>query len=310
MSSGCVAITGANGLVGRSLCAHFLACGWTVRALVRRPEATPPGLSAASVHVCDLPDEVDLSGLRDCSAIVHCAYATRHVSPSEASRVNISGTQRLLEAAAEVGRPPLVFVSSVSARRDALSFYGRSKYAVEGLLNPARDLAVRPGLVLAAHAASGLFPRMMGWVRRGGLVPLVDGGHQIVQTVLVADLADAILRAVERRMTGCILVADPTGMELRALLQMAAAETGSKCRFFSVRSRPLVAALKLAEAARVPLPVSSENVLGLLTMRFQDPTPDLVRLGISIPCASDNLRRVFAELHRVSDRADGGPKSG
>ena len=36
-----VVVTGANGFIGRTLCAHLAACGWDVAAVVRSGTALP-----------------------------------------------------------------------------------------------------------------------------------------------------------------------------------------------------------------------------------------------------------------------------
>jgi nucleoside-diphosphate-sugar epimerase len=61
----------------------------------------------------------------------------------------VEGTKRLLEASRRAGVKTFLFVSSVAAAPDAPNQYARTKDAAEKLLDPARDLVVRPGTILA-----------------------------------------------------------------------------------------------------------------------------------------------------------------
>src|SRR5205823_9158668 len=149
MSARVAAVTGASGLIGRALSAHFAARGWEVRALVRDPAAFGPPPAGVRLGRCDLPDTLDETLLAGADAVLHAAYATRERDRERARRVNEDGTRRLLEASRRAGVPRFLFVSTVAAHPEAPNYYARSKYALESLCDPGRDLVVRPGLVLA-----------------------------------------------------------------------------------------------------------------------------------------------------------------
>jgi nucleoside-diphosphate-sugar epimerase len=206
---GTVAITGATGLLGGRLSTDFLRRGWRVRALSRRP--VPAGLcepSVVSFH-CDLPHSIDVRALRGADVLVHCAYATRSSDLRADWRVNVQGTRRLRACAREAGVRKFVFVSSVSARPNALSFYGRSKWELEHELDQRSDLTIRPGLIVAR--SGGLFRRMVDAMRRTAIIPAFGGGRQIAQTIHVDDLTTAFERAVRQDLSGVLIVAEPRG---------------------------------------------------------------------------------------------------
>src|SRR6185436_3184537 len=126
---------------------------------------------------------------------------------ARAARVNEEGTRRLLETSRRAGGPRFVFVSSVGAHRDAPNYYGRSKHAMEQLLDPARDLVVRPGTILAREGQS-IFLQMRDQARKTHVLPVFGGGKQPLQTAHVDDVCEAIARALERGVTGAINVAE------------------------------------------------------------------------------------------------------
>jgi nucleoside-diphosphate-sugar epimerase len=286
-----VAITGASGFVGRHLCRHFLARGCQVRGLVRDTRAGSALDPRVERFCCDLPGRIDVEAFREVAVLIHCAYTSRFVSPDQARRVNEEGTARVLALSRENGVGRFVFVSSTSAHPDARSYYGKSKLALEGRLDPARDLIVRPGLVLGPDG--GLFQRLVASLRRTGVLPLFGGGRQPVQTVHVDDLCVAVGRAIERGLTGTYVVAEPDGMPLRELLQLVARKLGRRAVALPLPAGPVLACLRVTEALRLPLPISSENVLGALSLRSQPSARDLDAIGVRLRGAAESLDQLL-----------------
>jgi nucleoside-diphosphate-sugar epimerase len=286
-----VAVTGASGFLGSSLCRALVAKGFEVRALVRDPArfAGPPGVRTAR---CDLPDGVDEAALAGASALVHCAYATREPDLARARRVNEEGTRRLLEASRRAGVPRRVFVSTVAASESAPSYYARSKHELEGLFDPASDAIVRPGLVIGKDG-HGLFQQLLDNMQRLGVVPLFGGGRQPLQTVHVDDVCQAIVRIVERGLGGAFNVAEPDPPTFAAFLRMLAERLGIRVRFVPLPFAPVLAAVRVIEALRLPFPLRSESLLGLKGLQQRPVADDLRRLGLRARPAAESLADVL-----------------
>jgi NADH dehydrogenase len=284
-------VTGASGLLGRHLCSDLARRGWRVRALVRDPASCPPVPPGASVGRCDLPDVLDEALLEGLDVLVHCAWATRVADTAKARIVNEDGTRRILAAARRAGVARFVFLSSIAAGPDAPSYYGRSKHAVEGLLDPDRDLIVRPGLVLAGQG-QGLFQQMRGIMRRLHVMPLFGGGEQPLQTIHVADLCEAMARALELDLTGTLNVAEPDPVPLSAFLRMLADRLEVRCLFLPLPFTPVLAGIRALEALRVPFPLSSESLLGLKALRRVPVAEDLRRLDLRVRTSAESLEEL------------------
>ncbi|MFZ2874731.1 MAG: NAD-dependent epimerase/dehydratase family protein [Phycisphaerales bacterium] len=296
MNPATIAITGASGLLGSALCARFASSGWRVHALSRtRPASLPPG---ATHHPCDLPATLDESAFDGVDAVIHAAYSTRSRSRSQERLTNIEGSARVL-AAARRAHARFVFVSSVSAHDAAQGFYGQSKLQVERTLDPARDLIIRPGLILSPHA--GLFARMRRTIRSTGLAPLFGGGHQLVQTIHLDDLTLAFQLALELDLTGTLTVCEPAGLTIRDLFFLTARIEHRPLRVVPLPFGPSILALRIAESLRLRLPVSSDNLLGLRSMRAVEPAESLRRLGLTPRDAATSL----ADLLAPSPRPEG-----
>lgn len=299
MRSRTVVITGASGLIGRHLCEHFHAAGWRVRALVRNPAAFESAVAGIEIGRLDLPERVDAASFAAADTVIHAAYSTRDGDVGTARRVNEEGTSRVLAASRAAGVRRFVFLSSLSAREDATSYYGRSKQAIESRLDPLRDLVIRPGLVLASDG--GLAFRLWRAVARLPIVPLFDGGRQQVQTIHVDDLCAAVERAVEADITGVLNVAEPVGVTMKELMDLFAGASGAKPLRVPVPSTAMLLVLRALGAARIPFPVTAENLRGLITMKHVDTTRDLGRLGITVRDA----RQSIADLAQRSPLAAG-----
>lgn len=282
-----VLVTGANGCLGSALCERFRIAGWDVRRGVREPENNDE-------FRCNLPSWLDFDAFEGARAVIHCAYTTRHLPKVELLHANVGGTVEVLRAARRAGVEQFVFVSSCSAHAAARSLYGRSKYYLEGKLKSQRgDLVVRPGLIVAD---GGLFGRMAATVRNAAILPLFDGGRQIVQTVALDEIAEAILRAVDARRTDRLVLANPRALTMRGLLETIARAQGREPRFLFLPGELARMGFQTTEALGLKLPVTSENLLGLLGAAYQDPAGAWSSLGIEPSGPESSIEAACARM--------------
>jgi nucleoside-diphosphate-sugar epimerase len=191
-----VALTGANGFLGRALTEHLLAGGWQVRALLRRPAPDLADMGAIPVPGA-LEERESLDRLVEgADAVVHCAGLVKARSRSEFLAVNQAGTARAAEAAAACPRPPrFLLISSLAAREPSVSPYAASKRGAEEALarcgGSLEHCALRPPAIYGPgdRAALPLFRQLA----RGFLfVPRVPKAR--LSLLHVRDLAAAVER--------------------------------------------------------------------------------------------------------------------
>jgi len=149
-----IALTGATGFIGATICRVLHHAGYSVRILSRSPRRTQVlGGCADETVAGDLHDRRALSRLTEgVSAVVHCAGAVRGARQADFDRVNVEGVANLVEAMSTAVSPPrLLCLSSLAAREPGLSFYAASKYRGEQVLleqgGHLHWLAVRPPAV-------------------------------------------------------------------------------------------------------------------------------------------------------------------
>jgi nucleoside-diphosphate-sugar epimerase len=197
-------VTGASGFVGSHVARAASERGNYVRCLVRASSDLSP-LRALAVDL--VPGDVtDKDSVRTAAAgidsVVHCAAATSETAPDPAvsHRINVLGTQNLVEACAENRLDRLVLLSSQSATASNASAYGRTKLEAERIAAASglRFTILRPSTVYGP-GARGLFAKMARYVSRLPLVPVIGNGRQRFRPIYVGDLVTAILRCLESK---------------------------------------------------------------------------------------------------------------
>ena len=211
-------VTGANGFIGSALCAALQAAGNRVRRAVR---GTQPGASDA-FPVGEIGPGTDwAAALAGMQCVVHLAART-HVLPETADdslaeyhRINVEGTRRLAQQAAQEGVRRLVFLSSIKVNGESTTerpfteddpphpedAYGISKWEAEQALHRMSEetrlemVILRPPLVYGP-GIKGNFLRLLRYVARGVPLPLGVIRNQR-SLVYVGNLAGAIIKALD-----------------------------------------------------------------------------------------------------------------
>lgn len=208
-----VAVTGADGFVGRPTCKSLTSAGHEVVAIVRRPPVGD-GLVAHRVVVSsDVgADLVGAQALAGADVIVHLAAKTHAArgteSEAEYTHANVDLTRSLVKAAVDAGVQRFVFVSSIKVNGEAtagspftpqmrpapLDGYGRSKAAAEAMLRSdfgtKLDVVIlRPPLMYGPRLR-GNFARLFAIAERGIPLPFksVENARDILSVFSFADL--------------------------------------------------------------------------------------------------------------------------
>lgn len=196
-----IAITGANGYIGRHLVDMALRENWDVIALSRTPlPQAHPRLSF--VHY-ELESTVRPGIPEGVHAIIHLAARTNSAEVDDG--VEQRAAELLLQAGKERGVPQFVFVSSQSARPDAPSVYGRIKHAVEERVIAHGGTRVRPGMVCGGIEHGGLYATLANLVASVPIVPRLIPSPR-VQPIYVLDLCRALLLVASGGYAGELLM--------------------------------------------------------------------------------------------------------
>lgn len=276
----CVAITGAGGFLGSALTHRLLAAGAEVQALSRRPTTIPGVLWHAYELGGPLPAP---EFFKKVDAVVHAAFSMDGAGPALEQRNRTAAEQ--LHAAARRHSRHFIFISSMSAHAEAVSSYGRAKWAIEQMLDPAVDTIVRPGLIIGP---GGVYARMLDSLRRAPVLPVFFGGTQPVQPVGLDDVATALERIIDQRLAGSFNLGTPEPITVRQLYGRMLAATELHRRFLPLPGVLAVWALRMGEKLGLSLPVTAENLQGQKQLRMFETTASFARLSL-VPTPLDQL---------------------
>ncbi|WP_375767640.1 NAD-dependent epimerase/dehydratase family protein [Archangium gephyra] len=287
-----VFVTGGSGFVGQRLIAALKARGDEVRALARSDKAAGTvGAAGAEPVRGDLDDAEALRrGMEGCDAAVHCAAMVKTWgAPEEFFRVNVEGTQRVLDAARAAKVKVLVHVGS-----EAMFVGGRPiVQADESWTRPEKPLGVYPltkGLaeerVRAANGQDGLrtvvvrprfiwgkgdlavLPEIIEKVRKGQF-RWIDGGRYQTSTCHVANVVEGILLAMKKGRGGeAYFLTDGPPVEFRAFISRMLDTAGVKAPEGELPRGVARVLATVAETAWRVLPLGGEPPLHRSVLRL------------------------------------------
>ena len=200
--------------------------------------------------------------LQSADALVHAAYDLSLTRATDIWQVNVKGTRRLLEVAADAHVSRIVVLSSMSAFDGTSQLYGRAKLDIEAMTMNLGGCAVRPGLVYGERSGG-----MVGTLRKLTALPVVPVIAGVsVYTVREDDLMMAIvaLTTAASVPSGTISMAHPSRVKLADLMRTFATQEGRPCRLISVPWQLFYWLLRTAELLRLHPPFRADSLLGLV----------------------------------------------
>lgn len=219
-----VAISGAGGFVGQSVCAALRAQGIALRTLSRRAELRLFEITDNRI-VGDLTKKPDLTAaLTGVDTVIHLAARVHVMRETAADPLtefrlsNVMATEHLAQSAAAAGVRRLVFVSTAKVNGEATydapfresdpptpqDPYAISKWEAEqALWRIAADVktglevvVVRPPLVYGPNVG-GNFVRLLRWIKRGVPLPFASVRNRR-SLIYVGNLADALVTCTNK----------------------------------------------------------------------------------------------------------------
>jgi UDP-glucose 4-epimerase len=196
-----LAVTGANGFVGRHVVRMASGQGVDVLGIVRSGEAARQVVAAGGRAVqCPGLDEAALAPVfAGVSAVVHLAQIGHERPGATYESVNVEGTRAVASAAVQAGVPRVVFLSGLGVAHYGIfprttNAYFLSKLQAEvALYRSGLEVAVfRPSYLVGP--GDGLVRSLLGDMARGEVERPGDGAYRM-QPLAVADAAAAILAA-------------------------------------------------------------------------------------------------------------------
>jgi nucleoside-diphosphate-sugar epimerase len=256
-----ILITGATGFVGSHLVKQLLADQFPVICALRTAQRSAQNIENTESHVVgDINDKTDWSlCLQNTKIIIHCA-ARVHVMNEQDSdplnafrQVNVQGTMRLAEQAAQAGVAQFIYISSVKVNGEFTTRnspfteestpqpsdpYGISKHEAEvallalGQKTGMAITIIRPPLVYG-NGVTANFLSLLNWVNKK--VPLPLGSiHNKRSFIYVENLVNLIVTCLQNPAAyhQIFFASDDEDVSTTELLQQAALALEVPSRLF------------------------------------------------------------------------------
>ena len=217
-------VTGGSGFVGGALIERLRSEGWDVRALARSERAAERVRElGAEPAMGDLDDRDAMrAGADGCEVAFHAAAKVEDWGdPADFERLNVRGTQNVIdacrdagvrrlvhvgtEAALMVGQPLINVDESTPLRPDSAALYSSSKAKAEQLVRDAGGLetvVVRPRFVWGRGDTS-LLPTIIEMVASGRF-RWIGGGGQLSATTHIDNTVEGLWLAATKAPAGSV----------------------------------------------------------------------------------------------------------
>ncbi|MEN8134060.1 MAG: sugar nucleotide-binding protein [Thermodesulfobacteriota bacterium] len=290
-----ILITGASGYIGTRLVKIALANNHQIGAASRRPQESVPLWLSFDLNT---PSRLTMSEGID--AVIHLAANT---SGAENDKQNEVESARALIAAASKVNARFLFVSSQTAREDAPTSYGRTKWRIEQEVLAASGLVVRLGQVYGG-LERGLFGTMISLVRRLQVLPAFMPSPS-VQPIHVDDCANGLLRLVELKdiRSDVYCLASPKPISFTEFLRSIARDRVRGRKFFVPVPIPFVRFFTRIIGNEFAAKFGLHRLDSLFNLPPMNTAVDLDTIGLELRplhsgmhrSGSDNRRRLIQE---------------
>jgi dTDP-4-dehydrorhamnose reductase len=292
-----ILITGASGLLGAHVLKQALGANQKVAGIANRYEFQLPGAEIYNVDLTDFAASRRIAAGVQPTAIVHCAAATNvdwcDDHPEQAHQLNVCASSSLAQLAQEIGAR-FVYVSTDSVFDGDRGNYSETDapcpcnvYARTKLLGEQEVLRIHPSALIvrvnfygwSMQNKASLAEWILGRLNEGGTVPGFCDVYFC--PTLVDDLAEALLRMMDRGMSGIYHVA---GSEKISKFEFASRVA---TRFGFPQERVVPAAIE-----RAGLRASRPRDTSLQTQKVT------AALGCALPDVDSGLQRFWALRER------------
>jgi dihydroflavonol-4-reductase len=314
-----VFVTGGNGFIGSVVVGKLVGAGWTVRCLLR-PTSDTSRIAAWRWERVDgdLRDPDSLRrGMAGCMGVVHLASLSswNDIQSPLMKEVVVGGTRNLLAAAEEAGRPRVVFVSSAVAvngsskpcvfdesaaytLNDPTLTYSLCKRAAEDLC---REAAGRALPVITVNPAEVYGPNDTALITAGNLIDFCKSSPVLVCSggtgvVHVEDVAEGVVRALERGRPGQRYILSGENLTVRELAALTLDLLGVRKRIFQVPNWFLRSLARWGLRLRLPLPFNPHVIPYATRYWFVSSARAREELGVEFRPARETLRPVLEWL--------------
>ncbi|MCD6035064.1 MAG: NAD-dependent epimerase/dehydratase [Rickettsiales bacterium] len=198
-----VVIFGGSGFLGHYVAREVARTGRPIKIVSRHPGRADDVKPSGTVgQIVTVPGNI--TSKESVQKLVKGAYAVINLvgilfekKPQTFSALHAQGPENLAKAAQEAGVSKFIHISALGADAHTKSLYARTKLTGEKAVRAAFPAATifRPSIMFGAE--DSFFNRFAQFTSFSPMLPLIGGGDTRMQPVYVADVARAIVYALE-----------------------------------------------------------------------------------------------------------------
>jgi uncharacterized protein YbjT (DUF2867 family) len=303
MTTGLVAVFGGTGFLGRRIVRHLRNREYSVRIASRHPERGQRLFGTDDPHIqsveADVRDEQSVAAaIAGTDAVVNAVSLYVEHGHETFHSVHVQGAERLAAQAQGAGVKHLVHLSGIGADPRSRSLYIRKRGAGELAIRFAfpNAIVIRPAVMFGPDDA--FLTTILSLLRRLPIYPMFGSGLTRLQPAYVGDVAEAVVRTMQRTETKPITIecGGPHIYTYEELLRTIARTAGLKPILVPVPFAAWQAGAWIAEM--LPNPPITRNQVELMQVDTvtAPEIPGFSDLGISLHSVEETLQ-VILHLH-------------
>jgi len=264
-----ILLTGASGFIGQHLTKKLQSDGHQVKACSRKN-----GFDFNQM----LSKEVWMPYLKNIDVVINCVGIIYETRKQTFKTLHYQAPKALFHACADSNVKRVIQISALGADEHSLAPYHITKKSADDVL---RTLSInwfvlRPSLVYGQGGKSTVFFQHLA---RFPLLPLMDGGRQMVQPVHINDLTDTVMNCLSCKKANITI--DVVGAHAISFINwlqlMRTAENKPKARIVSI---PFKLSLAIASFVKYFIPLmQTDNIRMLQKGNYADVKPLAEFLG-------------------------------
>jgi nucleoside-diphosphate-sugar epimerase len=198
-----ILVTGGTGAMGSVLVRELAKRGHSVRVvcLPDDPFVSRVKDCVSDVRYADVSNRQDCAGICDgVSTVYHLAAIIVSKDEADFTRINVLGTQNIVEQATKANVGHLVYISSASVLYPDPTPYSLSKRAAEDIVAKSGlpCTIIRPTLVYGEKGGQE-FDMYLAYLRKFPIVPFIGNGASLKRPVFVEDITAGLLALCDNK---------------------------------------------------------------------------------------------------------------
>ncbi len=248
-----VFVTGATGFTGSRTVPLLLEKGWQVHCLYRESSNRDVLLQPEiQWHLGSLEDPQEMIyAMQGCDALVNIAS------------LGFGHAETIVHSAQKAGIERALFISTTAIFTKLNSSSKNTRLAAEAAIQNS-DLAftiLRPTMIYGSPRDRNMV-RLIRWLQRFPLIPILGKGNFLQQPVFVDDVAQAIIQCLEQPETigKSYNIAGKKALTYNEVIDTIAAILDRKIYKLFLPDKVAVIFLRFLEKMKIPFPIKAEQV--------------------------------------------------